>query len=84
MFIAGTIPFLIATFGMLHVFYRFFHPWKSEGVSVGFEPGRELRNDMMDDIYELREKNDDIEQPNRVREREIYGMQILSILVHKF
>ena len=29
------------TFGMLYVFYRFFHPWKSEGVSVGFTPGQQ-------------------------------------------
>lgn len=26
------------TFGMLFVYYRFFHPWKSEGISVGFTP----------------------------------------------
>ena len=28
------------TYGMLYVYYRFFHPWKSEGVSVGFSPGK--------------------------------------------
>ena len=26
------------TYGMLFIYYRFFHPWKSEGVSVGFMP----------------------------------------------
>ena len=38
---------------MLFLFYRVFYPWVSEGISVGFEPGREKRKDMMDDIYNL-------------------------------
>ena len=32
------------TYGMLLIYYRFFHPWKSEGVSVGFMPGNVEKN----------------------------------------
>ena len=39
-------------FGMLFVFYRYFHPWKSEGISVGFTPGREKRENMLENIYD--------------------------------
>ena len=51
----SSVPLLIATFGLLYVFYRVFHPWVSEGISVGFEPSREKREEMMDDIYDLGE-----------------------------
>ena len=44
---------------MLYVFYQFFHPWVSEGISVGFEPGRERRNDMMEDVYDLGDNGSD-------------------------
>ena len=52
LFILGSIPFLLATFGMLHLFYRVFHPWVSEGISVGFEAGRKRRDEMMKSIYD--------------------------------
>ena len=50
---------MVATFGMLYLFYRVFHPWVSEGISVGFEPGREKRKDMMEDIYDLEDNEND-------------------------
>ena len=52
LWIALTIPFLILTFGTLFVFYRHFHPWKSEGISVGFTPGKETRKAMIENIYD--------------------------------
>ena len=59
LFIAGSIPFLLATFGMLYFFYRVCHPWLSEGISVGFEPGRQQRKTMMDDIYVMEDNKND-------------------------
>ena len=38
---------------MLYVFYKFFHPWTSEGISVGFEPSWEKHKEMKEDIYQL-------------------------------
>ena len=78
MFIVCTIPFLTATFGLLFVFYRFFHPWASEGVSVGFEPGRKLHDDMMQDVYELGE-NSDLQHQNSGEERGVYGKSTLTL-----
>ena len=49
---------ILATFGMLYVFYRKFHPWVSEGISVGFEPSREKHEDMIDKIYEDLDESD--------------------------
>ena len=37
---------------MLLLFYRKFHPWVSEGISVGFEPSREKKEGMMENIYD--------------------------------
>ena len=37
---------------MLLLFYRKFHPWVSEGISDGFEPSREKKEDMMENIYD--------------------------------
>ena len=34
----GTLPLLLLSFGCLHLYYTRFHPWRSEGVSLGFEP----------------------------------------------
>jgi len=34
----GTLPLLLLSFGFLHLYYTRFHPWRSEGVSLGFEP----------------------------------------------
>ena len=34
----GTIPLLLLSFGLLHLYYTVCHPWRSEGVSVGFQP----------------------------------------------
>ena len=36
-----TVPCLLLTFATLFAYYRFFHPWKSEGISVGFTPRKE-------------------------------------------
>ena len=59
-FITTSIPLILSTFGMLYLFYRKFHPWVSEGISVGFEPSREKHVDMIDKIYEdLEEFEDD-------------------------
>ena len=44
---------------MLYVFYQFFHPWVSEGISVGFEPGREKRNDMVEGYYYVKDHGND-------------------------
>ena len=38
MILAGMIPMLLVSFGLLYVYYNYCHPWKSEGISVGFEP----------------------------------------------
>ena len=38
---------------MLYVFYKHFHPWTSESISVGFEPGWEKHKEMKDDVYNL-------------------------------
>ena len=35
---AGMIPMLLLSFGLLYVYYKYCHPWLSEGISVGFEP----------------------------------------------
>jgi hypothetical protein len=53
LFIACSIPLLLATFGMLYAFYKFFHPWTSEGISVGFEPSWKKHEEMKEDIYDL-------------------------------
>ena len=68
----------------MYVFYRFFHPWKSEGVSVGFEPGRGLRDDMRKDVYELREnatldRMGDMQKRSSEEKRGFYGMSTLII-----
>ena len=34
----ATLPLLLLSFGCLHLYYTHFHPWRSEGVSLGFEP----------------------------------------------
>ena len=34
----GTLPLLLLSFGLLHLYYTVCHPWRSEGVSVGFQP----------------------------------------------
>ena len=34
----GTLPLLLLSFGCLHLYYTRFHPWRSEGVCLGFEP----------------------------------------------
>jgi len=34
----GTLPLLLLSFGCLHLYYTRFHPWRSEGISLGFEP----------------------------------------------
>ena len=60
LFILGSIPFLFATFGMLYLFYHVFHPWVSEGISVGFEAGRKRRDEMMENIYDP-EKDENVE-----------------------
>ena len=37
-FSVGIFPTLVLSFGLLYCYYTYFHPWVSEGVSVGFEP----------------------------------------------
>ena len=34
----GMIPLLLLSFGLLHLYYNVCHPWRSEGVSAGFQP----------------------------------------------
>ena len=31
-------PILLMSYGFLYLYYTKFHPWKSNGISVGFEP----------------------------------------------
>ena len=38
---------------MLYAFYKYFHPWTSEGISVGFEPSWKKHEEMREDIYNL-------------------------------
>ena len=38
MIMAFMIPVLLLSFGLLYVYYNSFHPWVSEGISMGFEP----------------------------------------------
>ena len=40
------------TFAMLFVYYRFFHPWKSEGISVGFTPGKDTLGSIVEHDYD--------------------------------
>ena len=40
------------TYGMLYIYYRFFHPWKSEGVSVGFMPGNVEKNSIHESDFD--------------------------------
>ena len=58
LFIVGSIPLLLATFGILYTFYQYFHPWTSEGISVGFEPGWKKYEEMREDIYNLEDNKD--------------------------
>ena len=48
------------TYGMLFIYYRFFHPWKSEGVSVGFMSGNVEKNSIhendLDSSFNKRKK----------------------------
>ena len=37
-FAGGVIPLVLISFGLLYLYYKYCHPWVSEGVSVGFEP----------------------------------------------
>ena len=85
MFILGTLPFLAATFGMLYIFYQFFHPWKSEGVSVGFEPRRDKREDTMRDAYELGDYANDTEQQGSNQPKGYYGtFRINNPFIHAY
>ena len=47
-----TVPCLILTFATLFVYYRFFHPWKSEGVSVGFTPEKDKKLSILENDYD--------------------------------
>ena len=57
---------------MLYLFYRKFHPWVSEGISVGFEPSREKHVDMLDKIYEDLEEDED-DSPSTLMETSNQG-----------
>ena len=90
LFIVASIPLLIGTFGMLLIFYRVFHPWVSEGISVGFEPSREKHEHMMEDIYSLGDgenealgKNFETEKASSLLHDNAYG-KINSNLYQKF
>ena len=37
-YLLGMFPTLLSSFGMLQIYYTKFHPWKSNNISVGFEP----------------------------------------------
>ena len=37
-FILCMIPLLLFSFGLIYIYYTYYHPWVSEEVSVGFEP----------------------------------------------
>lgn len=57
LWIGFTVPCLILTFAALYMYYRFFHPWKSEEVSVGFTTYKNrgisiLENDCNEGFYE--------------------------------
>ena len=74
---------------MLLIFYRVFHPWVSEGISVGFEPSREKHEHMMEDIYSLEDgenealsKNFETEKASSLHDN-AYG-KINSNLYQKF
>ena len=55
-----TVPCLILTFATLFVYYRFFHPWKSEGISVGFAPENDEKWKILENDYDrmLKMRND--------------------------
>ena len=38
MILTGMVPMLLVSFGFLHLYYCYCHPWVSEGISAGFEP----------------------------------------------
>ena len=38
MILTGMVPMLLVSFGFLHLYYKYCHPWVSEGISAGFEP----------------------------------------------
>ena len=39
------------TFTMLFVYYQYCHPWKSEGISVGFTPGKDKLGSIVEHDY---------------------------------
>ena len=41
---------------MLFVYYQYCHPWKSEGVSVGFTPKKDEKATLLQKDYEDRKK----------------------------
>ena len=72
---------------MLYLFYKYFHPWVSEGISVGFEPGREKRKDMMENVYDLKDNMDDRAftssnvENEYTQSEDLYGIILLQVTI---